>query len=113
MDNLYSNPLVQRIQGGTVDSSRDLCRSCRYCLQRQSAVTGDTELRCAQLPNFPVIKTRIAACTFYTEKGKLNLNEMVDIAWVVEERGKKIGFLSPEELERRRRDQPPCTPHGF
>ena len=101
--NPYSNPVVIKIQGGgTVQGSVDLCASCRFCLRRRSAITGRQETRCDALPQCPVIRTQIAECNRYVEQGKLTLHEMVEVAWIVESRGKHIGFLSPEELERRR-----------
>ena len=108
--NPFNNPVVIKIQnGGTVQSSVDLCTSCRFCLRRRSAITGRSESRCDAMPNQPMIRTQIAECNRYVEQGKLTLHEMVEIAWVVESRGKHIGFMSPEELERRRNrssDQP-------
>ncbi len=62
-----------------------------------------------------MIRTQIAECNRFVEQGKLTLYEMTEIAWVIETRGKHIGFLSPEELERRRNGQQPqlTTAVGF
>jgi hypothetical protein len=45
----------------------------------------------------------------------MTLGEMSDAAWIIETRGKQIGFLTPEELQRRRegRNTPPASAVGF
>lgn len=113
MESAFANPIARRIQGGTVESHIDLCQSCRFCLRRTSAITGRTETRCEALASSPLVKTQIAQCNRYIEQGKLTLHEMVEVAWTVEARGKHIGFLSPEELERKRQRQPSSNPVGF
>lgn len=115
MENLYANPIAQRVQDGTVFGGADLCASCRFALRRRGSLSGFEETRCGA-GNGPatLVKVKLAQCTAYLEKGRMSLGEMADAAWVIEVRGKQIGFLSPEELERRRRNSvPPGPPIGF
>jgi len=62
-----------------------------------------------------LVRTQIAECNRYIEIGTLSLYEMSEIAWIVEARGKQIGFLSPEELARRQQNpaQVPGPSIGF
>lgn len=115
MENLYANPIAQRVQDGTVFGGADLCASCRFALRRKGALTGFEETRCGAVGNpAPLVPERLAQCSAYLEKGRMSLGEMADAAWVIEVRGKSIGFLSPEELARRReRSGPPSAPIGF
>ena len=112
--NLNANPLVQRIQDGTTFGGADMCASCRYAMRRKGAQTGFSETRCGALNHTPIVPVKMASCTSYLEKGRMTLGEMSDVAWIIEERGKKIGFLSPEDLERRRQSSSqPGLPVGF
>lgn len=111
--NLNDNPLARRVQGGTTQGNADVCVSCRYAIRRQGAKTGLDETRCGALANAPLVREQLAACSMYLDKGRLSLDEMGQIAWVIETKGKHIGFLSPEALERRRQNQPPPNPVGF
>jgi hypothetical protein len=117
MENIHINPIAQRIQDGTVFGGADLCASCRYSLRRTSSLTGRIETRCGAIVNNPLVTTKIANCTAYLQKGSLSLQEMSDIAWVIETKGgKHIGFLTPEELRRRQQfseSQPPSSRVGF
>lgn len=97
-----SNPIVSRVQDGTAFSGTDLCQSCRWAMIRKGSITGFRETRCGCIANSPLVPAKLATCTMYLEKGKMTLQEMDMVAWIVESRGKQIGFLSPEELERRR-----------
>ena len=108
------NELISRIQDGTTFGGSDLCATCRFAMRRKGASTGFSETRCAALGNTPIVPVKIASCSTYLEKGRLTLQEMENVAWVIEQRGKHIGFLSPEELERRRINQLPAnSPIGF
>lgn len=102
MESIHINPIAQRIQDGTVFGGADMCASCRWAMRRQSAQTGRTETRCGAIGHAPLVVTKIASCTAYLAKGSLSLQEMSEIAWAIEVKGKHIGFLSPEELARRR-----------
>jgi hypothetical protein len=112
------NPVITRVQDGTTYSSADMCASCRFALIRKGSINGFTETRCAAMQQTPIVPTKIASCSAYLEKGKMTLGEMIDVAWIVDSRGgKHIGFLSPEELDRRRNNcgSPDVTgrPFGF
>lgn len=112
MENLYANPIAQRVQDGTVFGGADLCASCRFALRRKGSLSGFEETRCGA-GNGPatLVKVKLAQCTAYLEKGRMSLGEMSDAAWIIEMRpNKQIGFLSPEEMERRRRGMPPQSP---
>ena len=109
------NPVATRVQDGTTFGGADMCATCRFALGRVGAINGFNETRCGALQGQPIVPTKIARCTAYIEKGRMTLGEMIDTAWIVEERGKKIGFLSPEDMARRRGNNPDCPapPHGF
>ena len=100
--NIYGNQIAQRVQDGTTFSGADMCSTCRYALRRNGAQTGFAETRCGAMNNAPIVPVKMASCSAYLEKGRMTLGEMIETAWVIEVRGKSIGFLSPEELERRR-----------
>jgi hypothetical protein len=115
MDNLYLNPVAQRVQDGTTFGGADMCASCRFAMKRIGSLTGFEETRCGAMNHTPIVPVKLSRCTAYCKKGQMTLGEMQDTAWVIEVRGKQIGFLSPEDLERRRQNQPCQTPapHGF
>jgi len=110
-----NNSLIGKIQNATVQGSVDLCATCRSGIRRRSALTGATETRCDAFQGSPLVRTQIAECNRYIEIGTLSLCEMSAIAWIVEARGKQIGFLSPEELARRQQNpaQVPGPSIGF
>ena len=113
MSDIYLNPLVQRIQGGTLQGDLDLCASCRFAIKRAGSMSGFSETRCSKLERAPRVPEKLATCTMYLEKGKLNLGEMNAIAWVIEAKGKHIGFITPEELARRRGNALSPSTAGF
>lgn len=114
MTSIYSNPIALRVQDGTGMGGTDLCASCRFALRRKGSLTGFGETRCGALQGNPVVPTRLQHCTAYLERGRMSLPEMNEAAWLIEVRGKSIGFLSPEELARRREHSaPPSAPIGF
>lgn len=116
MTDFSGNAIVRRVQDGTTFGGSDMCASCRYALRRRGSITGFIETRCGFINNHPIVPARIASCTGYLEKGRMTLGEMIDSAWVIETKGKHIGFLSPEDLERRRNGVPfqkPQNPIGF
>lgn len=102
MENIHINPIVQRVQDGTVYGGADLCASCRFALRRKASLTGFSETRCGALHTTPIVPAKLAQCSAYLEKGRLTLGEMSEVAWIIESKnGKHIGFLSPEELRKR------------
>lgn len=107
------NPIAQRVQDGTSFGGADLCASCRFALRRKGSQTGFEETRCAAVQHSPLVPVKMAQCSAYLEKGRMSLGEMIEVAWVVEQRGKAIGFLSPEELNKRRNQVPSAPPVGF
>ncbi len=110
------NPVATRVQDGTTFGGTPICaRPAGLRSDASARSTASTGLRCGALQGQPIVPTKIARCTAYIEKGRMTLGEMIDTAWIVEERGKKIGFLSPEDMARRRGNNPDCPapPHGF
>jgi len=101
-ENVNANPLALRVQGGTIPGDRDLCATCRWAVRRQSSVSGWTETRCNAVSSSPRVPERLAECNSYLDRNRLTLGEMVQIAWIVETKGKSIGFLTPEEVAKRR-----------
>ena len=114
--NIFASAIAQRVQDGTTFGGADMCATCRYAFKRKGAQTGFDQTRCNAVQNSPIVPVKMASCSAYLEKGRMSLGEMNEVAWIVEARGKSIGFLSPEELDRRRQNGNPKTqgpPVGF
>lgn len=114
-DNIWTNPLVLKVNGGTPRSDENLCATCRNCHVSRGASTGRTTYRCYANYQHPVNLTEgMAQCSHYLDTRRPTLEQMQEIAWslMTDKGGRKIGFLSPEELRARGRDNYPSTP-GF
>jgi hypothetical protein len=114
LENIHANPVAMRVQNGTLRSDVDLCSTCRWAIRRQASASGWSEVRCDAAAG-RVVPEPVATCNRYLDAHRLSLGEMVQIAWVVEAKGKTIGFLSPEEVAKRRDyfDVPAQSPVGF
>jgi hypothetical protein len=115
MENIFLNPIAQRVQNGTLRSDVNLCLSCRQALHNQSGRSGKETLVCTAIYGAPMRMTEpVAHCTAYLDRAKPTLNDMHEVAWLVmtDKGGRQIGFLSPEELRERAQGAAPTT-HGF
>lgn len=114
---IFNNPIAARVRGGTLPGDTDLCATCRGALIRKGSATGFVEVRCGFIQNSPRVPEKLAVCSGYLEKGRMSLHEMNYVAWIIEANKGRIGFLSPEELARRRERgdmaAPPQRPVGF
>lgn len=116
MDNIFLNPLVAKVQNGTLRSDVNLCLSCRLAVHTQSALSNSETMLCTAVYGAPrSMREPVARCSAYLDKSKPTLNDMHEVAWLVmtDKGGRKIGFLSPEELRERREGGPPTGPHGY
>lgn len=115
MDNIFQNPIVDKIHNGTLRSDVNLCLSCRLAVHTKSAVSGRETMTCQAVYSAPRTMTGpVGFCTAYLDRTKPTLQDMNEVAWLVmtDKGGRKIGFLSPEEL-RERSSGAPTPGHGF
>jgi hypothetical protein len=109
MENLYNNPVVTKVRNGTVRGDADICRSCRYSLRTVGAHTQRMVVICNAVNPSRTLREPVAVCSSFLDRTVPTLDEMNQIAWQLQtdKGGRKIGFLSPEQLSERRRDSPP------
>jgi hypothetical protein len=101
---VYSNPIALKIQHGTTRGDVNLCSTCRHCHRARSSMTGKETMICrADYYRSVMLTEPMAECTYYSDARRPTLEMMGDIAWslMTDKGGRKIGFLSPEELRER------------
>lgn len=113
MDDLWQNPVVMKVHGGTLPSTTNLCLTCSHAHHIQSGRSGHEVIRCMASHPALTLREPVARCTQYYDKTKPSLQAMQEVAWIVmtDKGGRKLGFLSPEEI--RGRDNSPHPPIGF
>jgi len=54
-----------------------------------------------------VIRMKVRECSAYEDKRNPTLSAMAEIAWpvAVDKKGKRAGFLSPDEFQKRAKDE--------
>jgi hypothetical protein len=107
--------VVFKVENGTVNSSENLCATCRCATRRTGALSGRITFICEANYQNPVpLREPMARCNRYLDASRPSLQEMREIAWelATTKAGRAIGFISPEESARRRQSFPPSTP-GF
>ena len=117
MEDIYSNPLVLKVLGGTSLSTENLCATCRNAQMTVGTYSGRRTVRCDANYSHPVeLREPMANCNRYSDARRPTIDQMQQIAWelMTNKGGSRIGFRSPEE---RRRDEygnnvPPANP-GF
>jgi hypothetical protein len=113
---IRSNPITLKVQNGTVRGDVNLCRSCRYALRKVGSITGSETVNCMAGHCGPLIREPVAECSAYLDRCAHTLDEMMEIAWQLQtdKGGRKLGFLSPEQLRDRGEQRPADTPRvGF
>jgi hypothetical protein len=117
LENIFSNPVVLKVQNGTQRSDVNLCLSCRMALHIQSAQSSNEVLLCSASGQPPLrISEPVGKCSGYLDKNQPTLYDLRDIAWTLmtDKGGRSLGFHSPEELRERNesKGEPPSVP-GF
>lgn len=109
MTNLYNNPLVLKVLGGTVRGDIDLCATCRWAHRTTGALTGQVKVRCNAVAPPNTIREPLASCTSHMDRTKPTLEQMESIAWnfVTAKNGRKLGFTPPTDDNRSRADSSP------
>lgn len=118
MENVHQNPIVFKIQNGTMRSDVDLCGNCRWAHRMRHANSGDAVTFCNAIHGGLKIRGQIAQCSSHNDRTKPTLSDMQEIAWQLQtdKGGRTLGFHSPEQLRERRNgaDTPaPPTRVGF
>lgn len=75
-----------------LEETLGICASCSQLLCAESQY-GNVFARCGQFDAALTGKNRIVNCTAYQKRGKLSLNEMYQMAWIIEPVKKKIGLV--------------------
>jgi hypothetical protein len=104
VENLYNNPIVVKIMDGTPRSDVNLCRTCRNCKITVGALTGKETYTCRVFYERIEDRTEPASsCNKYDDKRQPSIENMEEIAWTLhaDKGGRKVGFLSPEELKKK------------
>jgi hypothetical protein len=116
MEDIRQNPVVFKIHNGTRRSDTHLCRSCRWAVHMQSALSNKERILCNATHRLEILEP-VAHCSAYLDRTKPTLEEMQAIAWSLQtdKGGRTIGFMSPEDLRRRGdfNDCPPTSNPGF
>ncbi|MHC4757201.1 MAG: hypothetical protein ACYTE8_00940 [Planctomycetota bacterium] len=79
------------IQSEDIKATYGLCADCSnffYCRQSYS----NKRAYCNRMEIMLTGKDRMVECNKYEKRGQLNLNQMADIAWIIEVPN-KVGFL--------------------
>lgn len=109
MENIFQNAVVLKVQDGTQRGDTNLCLSCRNAHHVQSSRSGAESLICLATPppGLRIIEP-VGRCTAYLDRSKPTLWDMQQIAWqlMTDKGGRKIGFLSPEEMQQRQQGGP-------
>lgn len=113
MENIHLNSVVLKVHNGTQNSGGSLCLTCRNALHIEASRSGAETLVCLATPPPGIrITEPVGRCTGYLDRSKPTLWDMQQIAWqlMTDKGGRKIGFCSPEEMQRRSGGQPPSQP---
>ena len=96
-----------RVKGGTKSEKEVLCHTCRFGGFVRGAAESQEVRTCEQgiKVRFPVIE-----CPEYVKKGEKTLYEMEKIAWILEGREKKFGFIKAEQWRRKYGDNERMVP---
>lgn len=91
-----------RIKHGTPDHTKSMCDTCCYAQKLKGHAESQEYIRCSVFKRFMGFK--VAECSNYEKLGALSLWQMQDMAWKIctDKSGKRIGFLSPAEINKRR-----------
>jgi hypothetical protein len=113
MEDIYANPVVLKIHGGTPRGDRNLCSTCRQCQRTKGMNSGRETALCFASGSQPRrLSEPMVECSSYSDKRTPDLFSMKEIAWslMTDKGGRKIGFLSPEQVRER---TPSQVPIGF
>lgn len=93
-----------KIHKGTPIHSKSLCDTCKRAQRLKGMAESQEHVYCNELQQFVHIK--VSECSKYTKEGSTSLWDMQQIAWKVctDKSGKRIGFLSPSDIHKRRDD---------
>jgi hypothetical protein len=113
VNEISQNPVVLKVLNGTQRSDVHLCQSCRGALHIKASQSSAEILICLQSPPPHLRITQpVGQCTGYLDRTKPTLWDMQQIAWqlMTDKGGRKIGFLSPEEMQQRNGNGPVTGP---
>jgi hypothetical protein len=103
VENIYQNPVVLKVHNGTRRSDINLCSSCRYGFHTKASLSGNELVLCMAVNPAMRVPEPLAECSTYLDRTQPTLHDMQEIAWslMTDKGGRKLGFLSPEELRKR------------
>jgi len=97
--------MSNKVQKGTPNHSEpSKCDSCSNSVRIRGQAESQEHVYCRSLEK--TINFKVAECSAYREYGKPSLYDMQQIAWPLctDKNGKRIGFLAPQELRKRKDD---------
>ena len=86
------------VQSGT-RSGPFLCDTCRYSQVTRGEQENQEDYHCSQFDK-PILY-KIVECSKYLLRGSMALYEMNDIAFVLEQKKGKVGFVSPKDRDNK------------
>lgn len=96
-----------KIRGGTAESG-NLCETCQHfkscTFQNGNKYCVCTNYGFTQGIRLP-LKGDVASCDGYTPKGHVSLHQLKEMAWVIENKGRQIGFSRPGKLDERTQEE--------
>lgn len=102
---------MQKVNRGTVDTTQpSLCLSCRAALQVRGVRPSDERVFCMKVVsnNGPMAMGYVSQCSAYDDSRVPSRWDMEQIAWILTTSpGRKVGFLSPEQVRDMNRPVPP------
>ena len=93
------------IRGGTI-SGDPLCRTCRQSQYVQGQSLSDCHLYCHAITPTKQLSSEAYECGMYEDKRLPQMYQLEQIAWIFAKdvKTKRIGFKSPEELQKLAQD---------
>ncbi len=95
-----------KVQGGTLKGGTGtLCSTC----SNGTVIRGDTRIYTSCSIIRKPIEFPVKDCTGFYHTSLPSLYEMKEIAWplATDKKGRRVGFMSPQEFDRRREDLAP------
>ena len=108
MQDIFQNNVVLKIHGGTDHEDYNLCATCQNCHKYRESRTGEDVVICNLNTSKPMrMRGEVSRCNSYVDARRPSLSQMRDIAWqvVTHRHNKTIGFISPEEYFRKRKEE--------
>ena len=96
-----------KVQDGTRNDGKAICRTCQHGIVARGAADSNEFIHCGYIGRR--ITITVAECSKYVDSTTPSLNDMYNIAWILEtsKNQRVIGFVSPQEWARKSGNAPP------